>query len=191
MPEIFYIADTHFDHANILKMSNRPFSGIEEMNEALVENWNRKVKGNDTVYIVGDLFFRTTDPERILKRLKGKKFLIEGNHDATWMGKVDLQQYFLGTAKLLEISDGTRGITLCHYPLMTWKHQRKTYMIHGHVHNDTSMDYWPLLLARERVLNAGADINRFEPVRFEELLANNLEFKAHWREYEIESNRVH
>ena len=50
-------------------------------------------------------------------------------------------------------------------------------MVHGHIHNDTTMDFWPLIAARERVLNAGADINNFEPVTFDELLANNQRFK--------------
>ena len=50
-------------------------------------------------------------------------------------------------------------------------------MIHGHIHNDTSMDYWPLLAARDNVLNAGADINGLMPVTFDELKENNRNFK--------------
>lgn len=42
----------------------------------------------------------------ILKRLKGKKRLIVGNHDGSWMGKVDLNRFFLSVDHLLEISDG-------------------------------------------------------------------------------------
>ena len=49
------------------------------MNEALIANWNRKVLANDTIFIMGDMFFRTTDPEPILRRVKGKKHLIVGN----------------------------------------------------------------------------------------------------------------
>lgn len=175
---IYFIADTHFDHENILRLCDRPFGSIEEMNEALIANWNRKVRGNDTVYILGDLFFRTSDPEPILKQLKGKKHLIIGNHDSQWMHKVPLDQYFESVNHFLEISDGQRGLTLCHFPLVTWSHQKRSYMIHGHIHANTDMDYWPLLTARERVLNAGCDINHFEPVTFDELLANNQTFKA-------------
>ena len=50
-------------------------------------------------------------------------------------------------------------------------------MIHGHIYNDTSMDYWPLLAARDNVLNAGADINGLMPVTFDELMENNRNFK--------------
>lgn len=174
---IFFTADTHFDHTNILRLCDRPFATVEEMNETLIANWNRKVHGNDTIYILGDMFFRTLDPEAILSRLKGKKHLILGNHDSQWVGKVDLTHWFESVGHFLEISDGQRGLTLCHFPLVTWSHQKRTYMIHGHIHGNTDMDYWPLLAARERVLNAGCDINNYEPVTFDELVANNAKFK--------------
>lgn len=174
---IFFTADTHFGHANIVRMCERPYSDIDEMNEALIAAWNDRVSGGDTVYIVGDMFFRCADPEPILRRLKGKKRLILGNHDGSWIGKVEISRYFASVDTLLEISDGKHGLTLCHYPLLTWKHAKRSYMIHGHIHNDTAADYWPLLLRRERVLNAGVDVNGFQPVTFDELLANNIAYK--------------
>lgn len=174
---IFFTADTHFGHKNILKLCNRPFETIEEMNETLIENWNHRVSGIDTVYIVGDMFFRCSDAEAILRRLKGKKRLIVGNHDSSWMNKVDLNRYFVSVDRLLEISDGKHALTLCHYPLLTWNHAKKSYMIHGHIHADTSADYFPLICNRSNVLNAGVDINGFMPVSFDELFQNNEQFK--------------
>lgn len=91
---IFYIADTHFGHESILKLCKRPFSTVEEMNEAIVENWNARVKGNDKVYILGDMFYKATGVKDILTRLKGKKHLILGNHDASW-----LEEYIVNTDK--------------------------------------------------------------------------------------------
>ena len=176
----YFIADTHFGHNNIIKMCNRPFDSIEAMNEALISAWNERVTGNDTVFILGDLFFRCANPEPILQQLKGKKRLIIGNHDSSWMNKVDLSRYFVSVDSFLEITDGVRAITLCHYPLLTWKHKLRSYMIHGHIHNDTASDYFPLMAIRERVLNAGVDINGFRPVTFEELLENNNRFKQQW-----------
>lgn len=176
----YYIADAHFGHENILRMCDRPFSSIDEMNEEMIAAWNKRVKGNDTVFILGDLFFRCADPEAVLCRLKGKKRLIIGNHDASWMNKVDLQQHFVSVDNFLEITDGVRAITLCHYPLLTWKHKLRTYMVHGHIHNDTTSDFFPLIAARERVLNAGVDINGFQPVTFEEMQENNRIFKEHY-----------
>lgn len=45
----------HFDHANIMKLCNRPYKNIDEMNESLIDNWNNIVSKNDTVYILGDI----------------------------------------------------------------------------------------------------------------------------------------
>ena len=50
----YFIADTHFNHKNILKYCNRPFSNVKEMNEKLIENWNNTVKKDDVVYMLGD-----------------------------------------------------------------------------------------------------------------------------------------
>lgn len=37
---IYFTADTHFGHVNVIKMSNRPFADINEMNKTLITNWN-------------------------------------------------------------------------------------------------------------------------------------------------------
>lgn len=178
----YYIADAHFGHENIISMCSRPFESVEAMNGAMIERWNRQVTGNDTVYILGDLFYRCADPESILRQLKGKKHLIIGNHDRSWMNKVDLRKYFVSVRNMAVITDGQRALTLCHYPLLSWKKQKKSWMIFGHIHANTDDDFFPLILQRERMLNAGADINNFMPVTFEELVANNAGFRAACRQ---------
>ena len=65
----YYIADTHFGHENIIEMCNRPFSNIDEMNSVMINRWNKKVKGNDTIYVIGDMFFRCGDAMLILSRM--------------------------------------------------------------------------------------------------------------------------
>lgn len=175
---IYFIADTHFGHKNIIEMCNRPFSSVDEMNSVIIERWNKKIKGSDTVYVLGDMFFRCKEPEPILKQLKGRKKLLIGNHDGSWMTKVNVSDYFLCIDTMLETSVDNHGVTMCHYPLLTWRHKLKTYMIHGHIHNDTTSDFWPFIRDRERVLNAGVDINGFEPVTFDELIKNNEYFKS-------------
>lgn len=175
---IFFTADTHFGHYNVIRLCNRPFAGLDEMNETMISNWNERVNANDTVYIIGDMFYRCREPESILKRLRGKKHLIVGNHDSSWMKEVDMGKYFKSVNLMLEMSDGARSLVLCHYPLLTWRREDRSYMIHGHIHNKTHLDFWPLVAARENLLNAGADINAFRPVTFGELLKNNADFKA-------------
>lgn len=172
----FFIADTHFGHENVIRLCNRPFADVHEMNECLIDNWNKRVHANDTVFILGDMFFRCDNVTEILSRLKGKKKLILGNHD-TWIKRVDCMCYLDSIDTMLETSDGQRALTLCHYPMLSWKHAMRSYMVHGHIHNDRRADYWPLLQSRERVLNAGVDVNGFMPVTFDEMLQNNQRFK--------------
>lgn len=86
MTKTWVIADTHFGHANIIRYAKRPFASVEEMNEALIENWNSVVQDHDIVWHLGDIYFTSglvTDAERlkILRRLKGRKKWILGNHD--------------------------------------------------------------------------------------------------------------
>ena len=79
---IYFTADTHFFHSNIIRMGNRPFQSMEEMNQALIQNWNAKVSDNDDIYILGDLTLKGPSlTNELLRQLRGRKYLIRGNHD--------------------------------------------------------------------------------------------------------------
>lgn len=75
------ISDSHLYHLNIIKYCNRPFSDVEEMNKAIINNWNSKVSKDDIVYHLGDFALGSGDYLDIVKNLNGRKFLIMGNHD--------------------------------------------------------------------------------------------------------------
>ena len=51
---IYFTSDLHFWHKNAIIYTNRPFETVEEMNEKLIEYWNKTVHANDEVYILGD-----------------------------------------------------------------------------------------------------------------------------------------
>ena len=105
----YFTSDLHLGHRNIIRLCNRPFATIEEMDETLIRNWNAKVTNGDTVYILGDLLFRNEKPaEEYLKQLKGKKHLIIGNHDRDWVKKCNLEDFFESVNNLHFISDGKR-----------------------------------------------------------------------------------
>ena len=55
---VYFTSDLHLGHENVIKLCNRPFDSIEEMDEALIHNWNRKVTNRDTVYVLGDLIYK-------------------------------------------------------------------------------------------------------------------------------------
>jgi calcineurin-like phosphoesterase family protein len=83
----FVISDTHFGHTNSwekFKLPDgsplRPFTSTEEMDEAMIERWNAKVKPGDTVYHLGDVVINKKSLH-LVSRLNGRKILIRGNHD--------------------------------------------------------------------------------------------------------------
>lgn len=176
----FYIADTHFGHDNIIRLSNRPFVNADEMDKALIFNWNKKVSNNDVVYIVGDFAFRSSrNPVEILEQLKGKKILIEGNHDSKNLKDYAFRKCFTEIKQMKTVFEGPERLVLCHYPIIEWEgYFRGSWLIYGHIHNNVSNNAFKCMSVENHALNAGVDITNFEPVTFEELKECNRLFKA-------------
>ena len=179
-----FIADTHFGHTQILNECRQMFSTIEEMNDTIIKNINKKMTRNDTLYIIGDFSYRSkTSPIEFLKSIKPKKVLIVGNHDS-WVKKLtdeEKKKYIVGGVhNELRIKKHGIELYLCHYPRLAWDRSHyfgTTFSICGHIHNATSgrisAELFHLI---NNQFNAGVDINNFEPVTFEELIRNNQEF---------------
>lgn len=130
----FYIADWHYAHKNVLHYDNRPFTSVEEMNEELIKRWNDAVASEDTVYILGDMFWCNSKiAVEVLDKLNGTKVLIKGNHDYI---DNDFSKRFRSITNYLEVKDGEANIVLCHYPIPCFKnHYYGWYHLYGHVHN--------------------------------------------------------
>lgn len=128
--KVWFIADTHFNHANIIKYCNRPFTDKEEMNHCLINNWNSVVNKNDRVFVLGD--FALCGKDKIIeigKQLNGRKTLILGNHD-----RGSLQTYYnAGFEMVTKYPIVFNGYILSHYPVDCSSMQIKN--IYGHVHN--------------------------------------------------------
>lgn len=174
----YYISDTHFGHASVLKFDGRPFETIEEHDRTLIEYWNARVTNKDDIYILGDFAYRNEKPEEwYLERLKGRKHLIIGNHDKRLLENATAMKYFETVEKLLHVSDGGHEISLCHYPLAEWfGYYKGHHHIYGHIHgrgNETAA----FMKTRERALNAGCMINGYMPVTLEELRVNNQRWR--------------
>lgn len=179
---IYFTSDLHLGHTNVLKLCNRPFQTVEEMDVTLIKNWNKRITNRDTVYVVGDIVWDKKKLALYMEQLNGKKVLIIGNHDREWSRREESKNYFTDILPYLEMNMDGHPITLCHYPMLEWngsrEHIRKRvgYHIHGHIHNRVS-DKYNVLYTQYNALNAGVDINGYVPVTLEELLENNLSFK--------------
>lgn len=184
---IYFTSDLHLGHANIIRFCNRPFSDVDEMDETIIANWKSRVTDRDDVYILGDLMYRAkADPDDVLSRLPGRKHLVVGNHDHTWLSRVDIDKHFVEVKDIIVLKTGGITMTLCHYPMLSWPHSfYGSYMVYGHIHNSVQEeDDWEYIREQERMLNAGVDVNGFYPVTFEEMVRNNETFK--WEQWEKE-----
>lgn len=141
----YYIADLHFFHSAMNdRMDHRGFANMLEMNEYMIGKWNDKVNKNDDVVILGDLSWgNAEETNSLLKRLKGKLYLIQGNHDRFLKKQVMDLSRFQWVKPYEELSDNKRKVVLCHYPIICYNGQYrldeegnpKVYMLYGHVHD--------------------------------------------------------
>jgi len=157
MGNIFFIGDTHFGHANILKFEPeyRPFNSIQEHDEKLVEKWNSVVRANDTVYHLGDVAFPTYAIKH-LSRLMGKKFLVLGNHD--WKKEKMLMPHFNRMGGVAYID---RKYILSHVPVHPYNFNRWKANIHGHLHSKNLDD--------PRYINVSVEQIGLTPISIEDI----------------------
>lgn len=176
---IYYIGDPHLGHAAIIRLCSRPFQTVEEMDETIIENWNRRVTNGDTVFVLGDLMFRNKkSPAEYLSRLKGHKILILGNHDASWIWQEGARKYLDTDISMMELVDHNRKVVLCHYPMLTWPNVRSgAYMVYGHLHGHREQDPCVRYGLTPRMLNSCVEVNGYQPVTLDEMIENNRIFR--------------
>jgi len=162
MGNIWFTADQHFWHENILEYCDRPFRTVNQMNEQLIELHNNVVKTNDIVWMLGDFTLaggnHFESVQRLVNRLNGKKHLVLGNHDKfkpfTYVGMGFLTVH---TNMHLELLD----IYLTHDPAVANVRRDKLWLV-GHIHK--------LYKHAKNTINVGVDQWNFMPVHLDEVL---------------------
>ena len=134
MSEIYLTADLHFGDANIMAYENRPFNSVEEMDKALIENWNKKVPRDAEVYVLGDVGAHDPDKMKsIITQLNGTKKLIIGNHDANrtdeFWKRMGFDQVYRTDGIILD-----KWYVLNHYPPEYINEKVPWVWFYGHVH---------------------------------------------------------
>jgi calcineurin-like phosphoesterase family protein len=185
---IWFSSDQHLWHANILKYNpNRAYHSVEEMNEAIIYNWNERVAPTDTIYCLGDFSFAGRSVELYSARLNGIKKLVPGNHDpvhpynkhakkAVKAGQPDQWKLFyekhgwevLPLTSQFDIP-GVAVVNLNHMPYDNQDSRYVDYMpkddgrwlLHGHTHS--------LERQRGRMIHVGVDAWDCRPVSVDEI----------------------
>lgn len=167
MNNIFLTSDTHFGHNNICHFTNsdgspvRPWDNHQEMDDALVENWNSVVKPNDKVYHLGDVVIKKQFLS-IFERLNGIKVLIRGNHDIFKLK--DYSQYFKDV-RGCHVLD---GLIFTHIPIHEESLGRFGCNVHGHLHGKRVMKSDGSGID-PRYHNVCVEQTNFTPIAFEDM----------------------
>lgn len=159
---IWFTSDTHWHHANIIKYTKRPFANVDEMNEAMINNWNARVGRNDNVYHLGDFAFATEPQIRELnRRLNGHVHLIEGNHDSK---RIKGNLGFASYQPYKELKLASNKIILFHYAMRVWNGSHHgSWHLYGHSHGTLPEDPY------SRSTDIGVDSHNYAPVSLDEV----------------------
>jgi len=180
--DTFFTGDQHFGHKNICRFADRPFTSVEEMNEALINEHNNVVRPGDVVWFLGDFGFMPENQiQNTLRRLNGKKSLILGNHDkalAKHSGN------FIGSGLLdaiyhyREVTIEKQHMVLFHYGMRVWNRAHHgSWHLYGHSHGS--------LPPNCKSVDVGVDSKEispeYRPYAFEEIkrFMANREMKSH------------
>ena len=164
MSNVFFTADNHFWHRKIIKYCNRPFSSVEEMNDIMIANWNGRVSPYDVIFVVGDFAFgKTSDVDKLLDRLHGKKVLIRGSHD-----KQSLDAHgWTDVVSDCEFKHGVLpNIFMAHHCHKVWpKSHYGSWHLFGHSHGGLN-EYAE---TEGKILDVGVDSHDFAPWSLDEV----------------------
>jgi calcineurin-like phosphoesterase family protein len=184
--QVWFTADTHFGHGNIIKYCNRPFMSAEEVaairadprgkyrlsadtvrrhDEALLDAINTKVAKTDALWIVGDFCWGgLVDALSYRSRIVCERvFLVWGNHDHR-----DIAPAFTATVEQTMLDVHGQDIWLNHYPMRSWnKAFHGSWQLYGHVHGRLQRE--DERAASTLTRDVGVDACDYKPLSFDEL----------------------
>ena len=160
--KVKWISDLHLFHSNIIRLSGRAFSDVDEMNETIIRGWHETVSDSDTVLILGDISW--ADERRtnsILETLPGTKILITGNHDIPRNGK-PANFSVQGVSDCLLLSHAGKTLLVSHVPIPEEMLPDGCVSVHGHTHSYETFD---------RAINVSVEWTDYRPITTTEMLS--------------------
>lgn len=186
--KIWFTSDTHFGHINIIRFCNRPWNTVEEMDEALINNWNSVVKPDDIVFHLGDFAFASNSRwKEIIQRLNGHIYLIVGNHDEIRYPGHQTFDLFEGVTTQLILKIDSQYVYLNHYPFLCYggayrSPQYCVWQLYGHVHTNPTdsigKDDERVKMCFPYQYDVGVDNNNYTPVswgQIKEIINNQIQ----------------
>lgn len=133
---LWFTSDTHFGQERTLKLSKRPFKTVEDMNLAIISNWNKRIRKNDIVYHLGD-FGDSFDYLNVLTY--GTFNFVKGNYERDKIPEIMDQLNEFNNVNIYDndecmVDDGKFKFILRHEPITGKKIPKDMYALFGHVH---------------------------------------------------------
>ena len=133
--QTFVVSDLHLGHEKICELTERP----PEYNELIIEGWNSVVNKHDKVIVLGDVSFVNREKTRkYLEKMKGKKYLVRGNHDGAtekWFKDVGFVEILEPIYKRFKDKyENYQTVLFTHKPVLDLP--EGWFNIHGHLHGD-------------------------------------------------------
>lgn len=181
----FFTSDQHFFHKNIIILCDRPFRDLNHMHAELIKRHNDVVNEQDNVYHLGDFSFGSIEKSKaILNQLKGKHYLVRGNHDKTSfnMKKIGFEEKIAGVTWhfneniFFDMSHFPRSFLNCELENKgnnakdlpennnMFSPDGENWLLHGHIHK--AWKIWP----QKKMINVGVDMWDFTPIHDKFLL---------------------
>ena len=172
--KLFFTSDTHWGHFNISKYCHRPFNSRSEMDNALIDNWNKVVPPDGIVVHCGDFMLPHKEDikeyEKILKKLNGNILLCRGNHDRIPLS-IEPQGKLIAVVDIAMVYADKVKIMASHYPMLAYP---ADYQVFGHIHTLSNgicygIDGDVNNRIRKRQYDVGVDQNGYKPVSYWQL----------------------
>ncbi len=157
--KIWITSDSHLNHFNIIRYCNRPYHTLDEMNSAIIRNWNSCISDEDIVLFLGDFCFARSaqakaDTIRWTSCLKGHKLIVKGNHDFKQVHYTDCGWHAEWYQEFV-----FHRFSFRHRPDDLWKDAiNYDFIFYGHVHEKL------LVNAPINTINVCLDANNMMPL---------------------------
>lgn len=171
--KVFFTSDSHFSHFNVAKLCNRPYSSRSEMNQCLIDNWNKVVPEDGIVIHCGDFMLSHKigfkEYSKYINKLNGTIYLTRGNHDRIDLGNYDNK---LIVNDCMHIQVEKTLIYAQHYPCLAFNEDIQVF---GHIHTLSDgkvhgLDSDVPAKLKFNQYDVGVDQNNYTPINYNQLI---------------------
>ena len=158
---VYFTADFHLAHHNIMEYCNRPFGKVSEMDDCLLTMLYETLHKGDILYYLGDLTFKKPMAEKffdICDDRKAQVYYIIGNHDKSILKIAQRRSIWCHSQKYISING--KGTMLNHFCMRVW-HKSHFNSYHAYAHSHGGLE--PI----GKMWDVGVDNNDFQLVSFE------------------------